>query len=538
MNSLSRFASIPLLGAVLFIAPLFIAPATRAQAPQSYRIAGRVVNATTGDPVRRATVSVLSQEQSSVVASVLTDADGNFAVPGLAAGKYPLTASRRGFRTAYYDEHGGFNTAIVTGPGQDTGHLVFQLASGAVIYGIVTGDGGDPEQNASVVLFRRDPAAPNRQPVQADGASTDDTGAYEFSDLAAGDYFVAVGTQPWYAMHSTPGAAQPGENNLDVAYPVTFFDSTTDEASASPISVTAGTRAEANISLHAVPAIRLKLALPRQPNTAPGIDLRQTVFGAGFPAQADVQGSQNGPWEIVGLAPGHYELNTTNPPRAMAVDASSSMDIDPASGALSPAVEGAVRMADGSSPGDVNLILTERDNTGAQVNTIVRKGKFHFEAVPPGVWMLSAANTQGSIPVSSITGGGGPGNQITVRDQPLSITVTLSRSQTRVEGFARSGGKAAPGAMIVLVPSGPAARDPAAYPSLARRDQSDSDGSFSLVDVPPGRYTVVAIADGWKLDWQDPTVIARYLPGGQPVTIGTQAGAVVQLPRPVEAASP
>ena len=538
MNLLYRFAAAPLLGAAVLVAPLLISPATCAEAPQSYRIAGRVVNATTGDPVAHATVSVLSQEQNSVVVVVLTDADGNFSVPGLAAGKYPLTASKRGFRTAYYDEHGGFNTAIVTGPGQDTEHLVFQLAPGAVIYGAVTGDGGDPEQNSSVVLFRRDPAAPNRQPVQAEGASTDDTGAYEFSDLAAGDYFVAVGAQPWYAMHGMPDAAQTGENSLDVAYPVTFFDSTTDEASASPISVTAGTRAEANISLHAVPAIRLKLTGPRQPNTAPGIDLRQTVFGAGFPAQVDVQSSQNGAFEVVGLAPGHYELNTTNPARAMEVDATSSMDVDPASGAPSPAVAGAVRMADGSPPGEMNLVLTQRDNTGLQVNTIVRRGKFQFEAVPRGVWTLSAATMKGSIFVSSITGGAAVGDQITVRDQPLTIAVTLSRSQTRVEGFARSGGKAAPGAMIVLVPSGPAARDPLAYPSLARRDQSDSDGSFSLLNVPPGRYIVVAIVDGWKLDWQDPGVIARYLPGGEPVTIGTQAGAVVQLSRPVETASP
>ncbi|MFZ0393698.1 MAG: carboxypeptidase-like regulatory domain-containing protein, partial [Terracidiphilus sp.] len=73
---------------------------------------------------------------------------------------------------------------------------------------------------------------------------------------------------------------------------------------------------------------------------------------------------------------------------------------------------------------------------------------------------------------------------------------------------------------------------------LARRDQSDSDGSFSLADVPPGRYTVVAIADGWNLDWQDRAVIARYLRAGEPVTIDTQSGAVVPLPRPVETALP
>jgi hypothetical protein len=533
MNLTSRLAAAGVLGGATLAAPFLISAAASAQASSSYRIAGRVVNSETDEPVRRASVSILSQEQNSVVASVLTDADGNFSIPGLAAGKYPLTASRRGFRTAYYDEHDGFNTAIVTGPGQDTEHLVFRLAPGAVIYGTVTGDGGDPEQNANVVLFRRDPTAPSRPPKQAEGTSTDDTGAYEFSDLAPGDYFVAVGTQPWYAIRGTPDTAQTVENNLDVAYPVTFFDSTTDEASATALSMTAGSRVEANISLHAVPALRIRLTGPRRQDAGPGIELRQTVFGADFPAQVDVQGSQNGPPEIVGLAPGHYELDTTNPPHAMELDASSSMDVDPSSGAPSQAVEGTVRMADGSPPGEMSLLLARRDSEGSQLNAMLHRGKFRFEGVPPGVWMLSAASVQGSISVASITGSGaGPANQITVRDQPLTIGVTLSRSQTRVDGFARKDGKAAPGALIVLVP-----RDLAAYTALVRLDQSDSDGSFSLPDVAPGRYTVVAIVDGWKLDRQDPSVIARYLPGGEPVTIGTQSSAVVQLPRPVEAVS-
>ena len=82
--------------------------------------------------------------------------------------------------------------------------------------------------------------------------------------------------------------------------------------------------------------------------------------------------------------------------------------------------------------------------------------------------------------------------------------------------------------MIVLVP-----KEPRAYQALVRRDQSDSDGSFSLRDVPAGRYTVVAIEDGWKLEWQRREVIARYLPGGVAVTISEGSGAIVYLTDPV-----
>ncbi|MFZ0395976.1 MAG: carboxypeptidase-like regulatory domain-containing protein, partial [Terracidiphilus sp.] len=405
--------------------------AAHAQPPATFQIAGRVVNSLTGAPVPRATVSALAEEDNRVVATATTDAEGGFSIAGLAAGKYPLTASRRGFRTAYFDEHeDSFNTAIVTGPNLDTGHLVFKLAPGAVIYGTVTSDGGDPVENAQVVLFRRDPAAPKSNPTRAQDANTDDIGAYEFSDLPAGQYLVAVGAQPWYAMHHHPGEAQSGDNSLDVAYPVTFFDSTTDEASASPLDVAAGERAEADISLHAVPALHIKLTGLRQPNDGPVAHLQQTVFGAEFPAQADMEGNANG-YEFVGLAPGHYELETANPPRTTDLDASSSMEIDPSSGTPMQPIDGTVRMADGSPPGNVMLALARSGSVGDTVNAYAQAGQFHFAAVPPGVWTLTAGGGRSAVYVASVTAAGSPvsASQIAVRDHPLTLAVTLSRSQ-------------------------------------------------------------------------------------------------------------
>jgi hypothetical protein len=84
--------------------------------------------------------------------------------------------------------------------------------------------------------------------------------------------------------------------------------------------------------------------------------------------------------------------------------------------------------------------------------------------------------------------------------------------------------------MIVLIP-----RQPSAYRALVRRDQSDSDGSFSLHDVPAGQYTVIAIEDGWKLDWTRRENLARFLAGGVAVTVGDRPGTVVRLSQPVAA---
>ena len=57
-------------------------------------------------------------------------------------------------------------------------------------------------------------------------------------------------------------------------------------------------------------------------------------------------------------------------------------------------------------------------------------------------------------------------------------------------------------------------KEPESHGELFRRDQSDSDGTFSLASVIPGEYTIVAIDDGWDLHWSEPGVIEHYVPKG------------------------
>src|SRR5262249_16058852 len=94
------------------------------------------------------------------------------------------------------------------------------------------------------------------------------------------------------------------------------------------------------------------------------------------------------------------------------------------------------------------------------------------------------------------------------------LTLVMARGLTRVEGIAQRDGKPVPGAMVVLVPQ--KLNEEA---SLVRREQSDSDGTFTLASALPGKYTVVAIADGWNLKWMDPAVMQPYLKAGTPIEI-------------------
>src|SRR5260370_37706718 len=109
------------------------------------------------------------------------------------------------------------------------------------------------------------------------------------------------------------------------------------------------------------------------------------------------------------------------------------------------------------------------------------------------------------------------------------MSVLLIGSATMVEGFVKRSGKAAAGVMVVLVPANAESNI-----ELFRRDQSDFDGSFVLPGVIPGSYTVIAIEDGWSVDWSRPALLARYTPRGQKVTIGPQIQKSVSLPEAVE----
>jgi 5-hydroxyisourate hydrolase-like protein (transthyretin family) len=506
-------------------------------AASGYRIAGTVVNAMSGAPVQGATVAVLAVEDSHRIAAGQSGNDGHFAVDGLAADKYQLTVSKRGFSTAAYEEHDEFSSAVVTGDGQDTGNLIFRLMPGAVLHGVVAADGGDPIGGAQVMLFEKPRGhAPGEKIEQADTAITDDTGAYEFDNLRKGDYQLAVKATPWYAMHGADPRQKTLNPVLDVAYPITFFDSTTEEASASRLVLTGGSRVEADVNLHAVPALRLVVEAPRKPDgSSVRPQLRQTVFstevsteGSGF---ADVNQTER--TEIGGIAPGQYELTQGDPPRVVVLDANTSQQVEPNAGIPAFPLSGTLQSATGA-PFTGEAVVTLEPAEGAlglkPMVSEFNRGSFSFAAVPAGKWKLVADQSGLPMPVISVQLGGRAhvGNLVTVQDRAATIVVRVSADGMRVEGFAEKNGKGMAGVMVLVIP-----KDSSAFPEMVRRDQSDSDGSFAVRDVVPGEYIVVAIEDAWELDWARAEVMSRYLPGGMAVTVKETSDKVVHLAGPI-----
>ena len=532
---------------------------------QEYSIAGRVVSAATGSPMAGAVMSLSRVEeagpdaslprpsarsrggpgqrqgpgqgfdrnpQRTTLAAVTTGEDGSFRFEHLPAAKYSLVGTKRGYLTTAYEEHSGFSTAIVTGPGLLSEGLTFQLSPGAVIAGTVSDASGDPIEQATVVLFRQ----------QDDGfaaikqfrtANVDDAGGYEFTHVPAGTYFLGVSGRVWYATPPAGNGAAPSD--LDLAYPLSFYADTTDSASATPIPVKGGEHLSVDLPLHAVPAAHVTLpAPPRGDGGGRDVDAgfpvaTQKAFGEplmlrpqeGFPI---TRPGDRGSSISYSVAPGQYQVEMGG--RVSTVDASGDTHFDPAAGAAMATVSGKIALARGGAlPEGSSVVLRHAGSSSFEERAeIAEDGTFTLERMQPDTYEVEVHGDGRTYAVAQMAAKGAEVDGIALKlgSEAVTVAATVAPATSVVTGFVRQDGKGHGGAMVVLVPKH--AQDRGLY----RRDQSDSDGSFVLPDVAPGEYTVVAIENGWDLEWARPAVMARYLPRGLAVTVGEGAKVAVK----------
>jgi 5-hydroxyisourate hydrolase-like protein (transthyretin family) len=525
--------------------------ASTREATGTREISGVVLSAKTAQLLPEADVNLWDTVARKTVAETTSDDEGRFSFVHLPDSNFRLQATHRGYVAAAFEEHEGAFTGIVTGEGLVSTGLRFALAPQAVIYGTVADDSGDPVPQAQVSLYRQDHRTGTGKMVRANNTNADARGNFEFAHLASGSYYIAVVARPWYATHPQPIFGMQGNmigmqekltearprSPLDVAYAVTYYPDATDSGSAAPISVTAGDRIPISITLHPVPAVHITMQIPaagpNQPFVTP--QLRQEIFGTPDYVQAGVsyyphnegQGSNNMTTvEIEGVAPGQYdvEFNAQNGEsgRFMSIDASSDhASIDAASASTMADVSGKVTMADrGSLPSDLDLILRPQQGGYGTRARVEADGSFHIHAVRPGAYELIAGASGHVMAVTHLSSGGGSeeGALLKVSSEPVELTAILSEATAKVIGVAQLDGKPAPGVCVVLVPA--KRSDGSQGGSL---NQSDSDGSFNFPNVALGEYILLAIKDGWTLDWARPEVMARYLAKGQKVTVAAHA---------------
>jgi hypothetical protein len=512
--------------------------------PTTFRVAGTVVSAADGHPLARAHIFLVDTKNPQKRQWMVSSEDGHFEFIQVAKGKYSLEGAKRGFIAAGYNQHEQYSTAIVTGADVPTEDLILRLVPMAVLSVKILDESAEPLRKASVMLYREDRSSGVRRIIGRMSSSTDDLGSCEFTRLNPGTYFVGVTATPWYAIHS-PSLRQDGQNNpfaneirsYDVVYPPTYYGDTTEPSSATPITIKGGDQAQAEI--HLSPVQSLHLVFHAAENGQRGIampSLQKLGFdGMELPQMTETQQVSPGLVEITGLAPGRYKISLPGSSPSEMDIADNGQDLSEAKGEALSTLKVSVRLLGEEKlpqPLYIQLHGTDVRITGAQAK-LDEKGEASFTDVVPGEYNVFAGSFTKNYPVVKVSSQGGDTSSHSLIVPPgSSLNVSLSLTggaAVNVEGFAKHLGKAAPGAMVVLVP-----KNPESNRELFRRDQSDLDGSFNLQGITPGSYTVVAIDDGWDLDWALPVVIETYLKNGQTVTVSDQHGQSMQLPEPVE----
>lgn len=542
--------------ALLFTLTLLSALVQANSEPQAavYRISGVVVDALGNVPVARAQVSISrDNEQTSMVAGN----DGRFVFEGLAAGKYSLRAAATGYLEEAYNQHGAFSVAIVTGKGQDTEHLTFRLHPQAVISGRVTDEHGEPVRSAQVALFASDLMRGSHAKFMRAQTQTNDLGEYRFAHLAPDKYYLAVQARPWYArsrlsaqMGQDPGSlgnggpslsvSAPGVDSdpiLDVVYPITFYPGVTDERSSASLVLSAGEKEEANITLEAVPATHLRLTgLNSERASSLGVGASQRVFGTFSFGLNEVFGQvAPGEYEVAGLPRGELTLIvTTNKAnewtsRSIEVDSRSQGTMDGAALSATAKVAGRVFLpgANAARGGSLSLMSTSATPLPGVTTRLEEDGTFSFSSMQPGTYRIQVNLPPGDYYVEKVIAKEAKtsGREIVITGgNDVDLTVTLGHGQGQVTGVVQLEGKPAAGVLVLLVPASGQEME-----EDSRMDESDSDGTFSLGGILPGDYVLLAIKDGWELEWSNSDVLRPYLSAGQKMSIAANQSAKVTV---------
>lgn len=156
-------------------------------------IVGQVITGDAGTPVRRARVN-LSGTELRGQRSTVTDDEGRFVFTQIPAGRYTMTASKAGFVSIAYGAKtaGRAGTPIQLADGQKLDSKPISMPKGGVVTGVVLDEYGEPSPGTSVRALRMVMRTGEKRLESAGTNATDDRGQYRIYGLQPGQYIVTA----------------------------------------------------------------------------------------------------------------------------------------------------------------------------------------------------------------------------------------------------------------------------------------------------------------------------------------------------------
>jgi uncharacterized GH25 family protein len=464
-------------------------------APGTGSIAGQVLHAVAGGPVRKATV-VLTATGTSIRLVADTDAEGRFKFLGLPAGTFKLAVSRAGFldRSA--------RRPIVLSAGAQITDTVIRISPQSVIAGHVLDEEGDPVSNAQVSIFQqlyRD--GRKRWERLNTGNLTNDAGEYRFASLTPGRYLVRAITQRpspdnRYGVHAV------------MYYVPAYYPNAPSEAEALPIELSAGAERrgiDVQLSKRARPAsfhVRGKIT---------NVQGSPQIGVTAFPSNGSSTMARPPGYEFDLMAePGQYSIFAhvySDGPEAYgtgAVSVSDNVDSVILSMAPPPDISGGVTVA-GGDQAKLQGVTISLKRTPAWISQPVAyadaAGRFMIpKPLPPGIYSLEVVESK--LPEGCFVQAVKlAGQQININAFEIrgssELEIVLSTTAGQITGSVTDDdGKPFPNASVTLIPAAPESRPV--------KHTADDDGNFQFTNLRPGSYRAFAWEELDQALWEDP----------------------------------
>jgi len=544
------------------------APGQTADSTEKGSVAGRVTNALTGEPLKKARVQLRRSGPAAggapATVAVNTDEAGRFAFPDVYPGDLLLIASRTGFAgvAAASMSATGSTLRIALAPGEKAADLNLRLTPQGVIAGRVVDENGEPARNASVYALRPSYAQGVRRFTVAGISSqaTNDLGEYRIYGLTPARYYVRV----------RPAPASPGMSGLPAAddrvYPEVYYPNAADTDSAARVEVKAGAEVGGiNFTLHPARAVKVRGRVvdaatgeaPAHANVTVSSVSAAGVAGIGRSASVNSKGE----FEVGGLLPGSYTLVASAAVATRALSARENVEVG-ANGLAgielrlsSGADLAGVLRADGGSGASgldlsqIRVFLRPRDSlavpffasgqvgSGAPGDGTTRvpgaadaAGNFALQGVSaahydvllgglPDPFYLKSASFENQETVNTGFDVSGTGH--------YRLDVVVSGDGAQIAGVVLNGKEQpAGGATVVLLPAAPELRGVA---RLYRSTDTAQNGQFTLKAIPPGSYRIYAWESVESGAWFDPDFMSRYETAGDSVSFDSQEQKTLNL---------
>ena len=541
-------------------------PAPAVKPEDKCEVKGTVVNSMTGEPLKKAHLSLRPiGQQDGMPYGTTTDAGGHFLLDDVDPGRYSLLASRNGFVTQQYSRDGAARraTTLTLAAGQKMTDVIFKLTPQAIIAGHIVDEDGEPLAGVTVQTMRVGYARDGKkQLMPGAGAATNDLGEYRIRGLAPGKYFLAAiyrsaGMNSYDLPERITGGSE-AQQAADEGYPTTYYPNATRAESAAQIEIGPGSQIQGiDMRLIRTRTAHIRGRVVNVPsrfaqNMMVQLLPRDMTFARmGIQNIARAAGN-GGTFELRGVAPGSYVLsafsnNDVEALRArMPIEVGAS-NIDKIELTLMPGVEIAGRLVVEGQPNPAAGV------TGPNANST--NPRPYVSLMPKASSMMGGPGTQVKEDLAfkldhvsrepyDIGVGGLPEGyylkSVRIGDQDVTdtgvdfteaapageIVVIVSANGGQIDGTVQNEkSEPAAGATVVLIPE--ASRRSSNY--LYKRVGTDQNGHFTIKGVKPGEYKVFAWEDVENGAYQDPDFLKPLESKGEAVSIKESAHESVQV---------